>query len=147
MQVRTEIEIAAPVAEVWRVLLDFSSYPQWNPFLVEVRGEPRAGARFDITLSFPDSHREERTRRRLLKYAPESELRWLGHWGMKGLFDIEHFVRVEPRDLGTRLIQGADFSGILLKGMLEKVTHSTRGFVYMNQALKRRIETPASNRP
>lgn len=140
MQVRTEIEIAASLAAVWRVLLDFGAYPQWNPFMVEVFGELRPGAIFDITLSLPDAHRELKLRRRLLKLDEESEIRWLGHWRMKGLFDTEHFIRAEFRDGNTRIAHGADFSGVLLKMMLNDVTHFTRGFVYMNQALKRRVE-------
>jgi hypothetical protein len=143
MQVRTEIEIAASVAEAWSVLLDFGAYPQWNPFMVEVLGELRPGAIFEITSSLPDSHRELKARRLLLKLDAESEIRWRGHLWMKGLFDTEHFIRVESRDGSTRVTQGADFSGIFLKLMLENVTHSARGFVYMNQALKRRVESRA----
>jgi uncharacterized protein YndB with AHSA1/START domain len=33
---RAEIEIAAPIDEVWRHMLDTDAYGQWNPFIVQV---------------------------------------------------------------------------------------------------------------
>ena len=144
MEVRTEIEISAPAAEIWKVLLDFRRYPEWNPFIVRIAGEPEVGSRLAITLSLPDSNREREIGPRLLRCDAERELRWLGHLGMKGLFDGEHFFRLEARGDGTtRVVHGEDFSGILLRFMLNQVTEATRGFVYMNQALKRRVEQGA----
>jgi hypothetical protein len=149
MEIRTEVEISAPPAEVWRVLLDFPRYPEWNPFIVELRGEAESGALLELTLSLPDSNRERALRARLLKCEAERELRWLAHSWMKGLFDGEHFFRLEPRgETRTRVVQGEDFSGILLRLLLPRVTEAARGFVYMNQALKRRVEAgPTAARP
>ncbi|HWA76197.1 MAG TPA: SRPBCC domain-containing protein [Polyangiaceae bacterium] len=141
MEIRTEIEIAAPPSEVWRVLLDFRRYPEWNPFIVELKGEAKTGAALDLTISLPNSNSERVVRAQLLKCQPEDELRWLGHWWMKGLFDGEHFVRLETRGGGTRVVQGEDFSGVLLRFLMPRVTEAARGFVYMNQALKRRVES------
>ncbi|MFZ5894548.1 MAG: SRPBCC family protein [Myxococcota bacterium] len=144
MEVRTEIEISASPAEIWKVLLDFRHYPEWNPFIVHINGEAKVGAELGMTLSLPDSNRERELSARLLKCEEQRELRWLGHLWMKGLFDGEHFFKLEPRPDGTtRLVQGEDFNGILLRFMLAQVTEATRGFVYMNQALKRRIEQGA----
>jgi hypothetical protein len=141
MEIRTEIEIAAPPADVWRVLLDFRRYPEWNPFIVDFKGEAKPGASVALTISLPDSNSERQFQARLLKCEPESELRWLGHLWMKGLFDGEHFLRLEARGTGqTRVVHGEDFSGIFLRFLLPKVTEAARGFVYMNQALKRRVE-------
>ena len=141
MEIRTEIEIAAPVREVWRVLSDFRRYPEWNPFIVELRGEAETGAALDLTLILPDSNQERVFRARLLKCEASRELRWLSHLWMKGLFDGEHFVRLEARGENTRVVQGEDFSGILLRFSMPRVTEAARGFVYMNQALKRRVES------
>lgn len=144
MEVRTEIEISASPAEIWKVLLDFRHYPDWNPFIVRIAGEPNVGQRLEMTLSLPDSNREREISARLLTCNAEQELRWLDHLWMKGLFDGEHFIRLEARGEGTtRVVHGQDFTGVLLRFMLNQVTETTRGFVYMNQALKRRIEQGA----
>ena len=60
---------------------------------------------------------------------------------MRGLLDGEHFLLLAPDARGhTRLIHGENATGILLKFALARVTLKTRGLVYMNQALKRRVE-------
>lgn len=144
MEVRTEIEIAAPPAAIWKVLLDFRRYPEWNPFIVRIAGEAKVGSALEMTLSLPDSNREREVSPRLLRCDAEQELRWLDHLWMKGLFDGEHFFRLEPRSDGTtRVVHGEDFHGIFLRFMLKQVTEQTRGFVYMNQALKKRVEQGA----
>jgi hypothetical protein len=145
MEVRTEIEILAPIQDVWKVLLDFARYPEWNPFIVELLGEAAKERSLDVTLSLPDSHREHRLKARVLACEQDRELRWVVHFGMKGLFDGEHFFRLESHgERRTRLVHGEDFSGILLKFFLTRVTEASRGFVYMNQALKRRVESAAT---
>lgn len=141
MEIRTEIEIEASPQAVWRVLTDFPRYSEWNPFIVAVGGEPRQGTTLSVTLSMPESAKEYRLRPRVVRCEAEAELRWLGHLWFKGLFDGEHFFRLhEPAPGRTRFVHGEDFSGVLLRFATRTVTEATRGFVYMNQALKRRVE-------
>ena len=141
MELRTEIEIEAAPAAVWDVLTHFASYPEWNPFIVRAKGELRASERLELTMSLPDSNREHVVRPRLLLCDAPRELRWLGHLWVKGLFDGEHFFRLHESDPGrTRLIHGEDVSGLLVRFALGTIAEVTRGFVYMNQALKRRVE-------
>jgi hypothetical protein len=141
MELRTEIEIEASPEEVWNVLTDFPRYPEWNPFLVKMKGPLRAGERLEVTMSLPDSNKEYVFRPRLLLCEAPRELRWLGHLWFKGLFDGEHFFRLNESGPGiTRLVHGEDFSGLFLRLALGTVTEAGRGFAYMNQALKRRVE-------
>lgn len=142
MEIRTEIEIEAAPRAVWSVLTDFPRYSEWNPFIVAIDGEPRQGTTLSVTLSMPESAKEYRLRPRLVRCEAETELRWLGHLWFKGLFDGEHFFRLhEQAATRTRFVHGEDFSGVLLRFAMRTVTEATRGFVYMNQALKRRVET------
>jgi uncharacterized protein YndB with AHSA1/START domain len=46
-----EVEIAAPAAFVWAVLVDFAHYPQWNPFTVRVDTTLELGAPVELTLA------------------------------------------------------------------------------------------------
>ena len=36
----TEIQIDASADQVWAILSDFASYPQWNPFITSMVGAP-----------------------------------------------------------------------------------------------------------
>lgn len=141
METRTEIEIEAPPPAVWRVLVDFDRYPEWNPFFVAVRGKLEPAARLSVVESEPETHRERSSSVRVKSCEPERELRWLGHAVMKGLLDTEHFISLEAASSGhTRVIHGENTTGLLLKLALPRVMRRTRGLVYMNQALKRRVE-------
>jgi hypothetical protein len=140
VELRTEIEISAPPSKVWAVLTDFYAYPDWNPFLVRVSGKPEAGAKLTIVAAMPGG-RDWTLRPTILKVEPERELRWLGRLLLPGIFDGEHFFKVV--DLGgdrSRFMHGEDFSGVLVRFASGMLTDTARGFVYMNQALKRRVE-------
>lgn len=138
MQLRTEIDIAAPPRKVWEVLTNFRAYPEWNPFITSVRGKPRVGQKLEVVMSPPQS-REMKFNPEVLRAEPFIELRWRGVLWFDWLFVGEHFFRLEEVDPNrTRLVHGEDFSGWLVK--MVSFTHTTRGFVFMNQALKKRVE-------
>ncbi len=48
------VEIAAPAAFVWDVLVDYPRYPQWNPYTVQVSTTLVIGDPIDLTLPNPD---------------------------------------------------------------------------------------------
>ena len=51
----------------------------------------------------------------IVKLEPGRELRWLGHLGVRGLFDGEHGFRVVPEDVGRcRFEQFETFTGLLV---------------------------------
>jgi hypothetical protein len=141
MELRTEIEIAAAPRAIWSILMDFPTYGDWNPFIPALSGEARVGSRLEVLITSP-SGREMTIRPKVLAVVPDQELRWLGHFFFRGLFDGEHFFRLtEVRAGHTRFVHGENFSGILLKTMTGLLTDTARGFVFMNQALKRRVES------
>lgn len=48
------VEIDAPAAFVWDVLVDYASYPEWNPYTMAVETTLEIGDRIDLTLPNPD---------------------------------------------------------------------------------------------
>ncbi len=140
MELRTEIDIAAPPARVWEVLTDFSSYHEWNPFITSIAGKLAVGEELAITVSPPESG-EMSFRPTLVRCEEPRELRWLGKLWIRGLFDGEHFFQCTEADAGhTRFVHGENFNGLLVKLVGKRLTNVARGFVYMNLALKRRVE-------
>ena len=49
-----QVEIDAPAAFVWEVLVDYAGYPRWNPYTVAVRTTLEVGDPIDLTLPRPD---------------------------------------------------------------------------------------------
>jgi hypothetical protein len=140
-ELRTEIDIEAPRQRVWNALTDFARFPEWNPFVLAVEGEPAKGVRLKVTLR--TSPGGEMTFRPLVLAAePERELRWRGRLLMPGLFDGEHYFQLSDASPGlTRLIHGERFSGLLVPWLRLSLERDTRqGFVAMNRAVKRRLE-------
>jgi len=140
MEIRTELEIAAPASHVWRILTDFPRYGDWNPFITEIAGELAVERQLQLRLSLPEG-RDFNIRPRLLRCDENRELCWRGHFLFPGLFDGEHFFRLESvSERRTRFVQGENFGGVLVRFSGRTITRAARGFVYMNQALKRRAE-------
>jgi hypothetical protein len=140
MEIRSELEIAAPAAEVWGILTDFPRYQEWNPFITELKCDGIVGNSMQLLLSLPEG-RDYRLKPKLLRIEENYELRFRAHLLFPGLFDGEHFLRlVSTTPERTRFVQGENFSGVLLRFSGRTLTQVARGFDYMNEALKRRAE-------
>jgi hypothetical protein len=134
------LAIAAPAATVWRVLTDFAAYPEWNPFIREISGELREGARLTVRIA-PPGRSAMTFRPRVLEVAPPRAFRWLGHLFIPGIFDGEHRFRIEPLQGQCRFTQEEEFRGVLASLVLHWIGAATeRGFAAMNEALKSRAE-------
>lgn len=139
--IKTSIDISASPEMVWRVLSHFPAYPKWNPFIREIQGDARPGARLRVRMRLPGG-RSMRFAPRVLKVTPAAELRWRGKLLVKGLFDGEHaFIIVPDGVRGVRFIQREHFSGLLAPLILLLQGGKIReGFERMNQAFKKQAE-------
>lgn len=145
-EMRFEVEIAAPIAHVYRVLTDFGSYELWNPFLTSVRGELVVGQKLQVEMSLPEGRIYE-LEPQVTQVTENAELRWRGRFWFPALLEAEHFFQLHERGPeATRVVQGQNFSGFLLRFAGNALTLSARGSVYMNQALKKRAESTAALR-
>src|ERR1051325_3394034 len=111
-QILTAIDIEATADAIWRVLTDFKSYPEWNPFLRRLVGEPKVGARLEVTAQ-PEGRKPMTFKPTVLVAEPGRELRWLGRVLMPGIFDGEHAFIIEPQAKGCRLRHEETFTGLL----------------------------------
>lgn len=141
-RIRTEIEIEAEAERVWSILVDFPSYPDWNPFIRSISGLANVGEQLRAFIQ-PQGGKGMTFSPAVLAAIPKRELRWRGHLLFPGIFDGEHYFQIEPiAPTRVRFIQGEDFSGILIpftKSSLEGGTKA--GFIAMNRALKSRAES------
>lgn len=139
-RIETVIDIAAAPSAVWRVLMDFSAYPDWNPMVRSIAGTPRRGERLDVCIQPPGKSRM-RFRPRVQVVDEARAFSWLGQLLLPGLFDGLHEFRLQPVADGTRLYHRESFSGLLLPLLWPMMEAPTRaGFEAMNQALKIRAE-------
>jgi hypothetical protein len=135
----TSIDITASPAAVWRALTNFAAYPEWNPFIRRLVGEPRVGARLEVTVQ-PAGRRAMTFKPTVLAADPERELRWFGRVIMPGLFDGEHAFIIERTSAGCRLHQEENFHGLLVPLFGAMLDDTEKSFEALNRALKQRVE-------
>ncbi|MCI4317591.1 MAG: SRPBCC domain-containing protein [Thermoplasmata archaeon] len=135
-----EVEIHASAERVWSILTDGARYPEWNPFILKLEGELRPGGRLDVLLRPPGS-RAMGFHPNVLAFRGPRELRWLGHVGVRGIFDGEHSFELIDGSAGSvRFIQSERFSGVLVPLFGTVIRRAKEGFGLMNAALKARAE-------
>ena len=143
--IRTTIDIGVMPERVWRILVDFARYPQWNVTFRFADGHMRVGERLDVKV-LSGNLRETRVRPVLLRAEESRELRWRGSLLLPGILDGEHIFELVPSgEGGTRFNHSEIFSGILVSMLRRELdTNTRRAFESFNRALKRRAEDDSS---
>ncbi|MEK6493167.1 SRPBCC domain-containing protein [Myroides odoratimimus] len=136
MTIETSITIKATKDAIWQVLMNFSEYPEWNPFILSITGEPIIGKQININLP------EMKFKPIVLTNQKEQLFSWKGKLGIKEIFDGHHQFEIQQLDEQHCLfIHREVFSGILVPLFKKKLQTKTRqGFEAMNIALKNRAK-------
>jgi hypothetical protein len=140
-EVRSEIEINSYPESVWRILIDFGAYDQWNPFINKIIGAPTEGSKIDIYIETP-SGKNRKYSPRITRVEEGRELRWFGKSSLPGFLNAEHiFIIQELQPERVHFIQRELFDGLLTRVFGKGVdTDIRQGFQDMNDALKKRAE-------
>lgn len=137
----TRIDIAACPACVWEVLLDFPAYGEWNPFIGRIEGVARVGGVLRVSMQIAGGRPMTFRPRVRIVESPQA-LCWLGHLGLRGLFDGEHYFQLTALPSGlTRFTHGERFSGLLAGLFAARMMGPFEAaFATMNEALRQRAE-------
>jgi hypothetical protein len=140
-EVRSEIEINSYPESVWKILTDFATYDQWNPFINQIIGLPTEGSKIDIYIETP-SGKNRKYSPRITKVEEGRELRWFGKSSIPGFLNAEHIFTIEElQPESVRFIQREVFDGLLTRLFGKGLdTDVMQGFQDMNGALKKRAE-------
>ena len=134
----TEIQINASPAKVWEVFAANEQWAVWNPFITKSLGPLIVGQKIANTLELM-GQKPMTIKPTVLKADAAKELRWLGRLLLPGIFDGEHYFKLEASGEGTRFVQGEIFKGILI-GVVN-MDDVKKGFEALNEALKKRVES------
>lgn len=140
-RIETKITINATPGQVWATLVNFQEYPDWNPFIVKLKGEAIAGTKLEAHLKIGNKDPQV-FKPKVLVCRPNEAFRWRGKLFVRGLFDGEHYFKLRALPNGqTALTHGERFSGILSGPILKMIGADTvQGFERMNEALRERVE-------
>jgi hypothetical protein len=107
------IEIDAPVAWVWKALTYFTSYPEWNSFLVSMAGELKVGSVFNVTVRVP-GRKDIKFPSQIVNIIEGKEL-LLKRTSKKVLISNDHIFSLEALNSDrTRFTQKMTYSGIMI---------------------------------
>jgi hypothetical protein len=142
--IEQHIDIDDTPAAVWAVLTNGPAYPDWNPFIIQLEGELRVGAKLTVRIA-PPGGRAMTFRPTVTSVEPAARLEWLGRVGLPGIFDGRHSFTLTELDGGrTRLTQAESFSGILTWLSKKVFERTSRGFSAMNAELAARCHAPST---
>ena len=109
-EIRTEIDIRAPVEKVWELLTDFKSFELWNPFIRKIEGTPSVGKKIKIHLH-TSAGKSRSYQPKITMAETFKELRWFGKSTIPGLFNGERIFILEPIESNqTRFIHKEVYS-------------------------------------
>jgi len=138
----SEIEIKSSPEQVWHILTDFPSFPEWNPFIRKAEGELRVGKHLEVKLK-PPKGMGMTLKPKILTIRPNQELSWLGHLYIPWLFDGRRIFTIIHLDENRVLfVQREKFTGILFPvfWLIGVTKNALGGFEAMNKALRERAE-------
>lgn len=145
-ELSTFIEIDAKPDVVWRHLVAFRHYGEWNPFITSLTGHPIVGEKVTVTMKLKTQDGRNQANHiitpRIIKVEDEHEIRWEhGAWFLS-LLSVEHWFRISQRKGGVKFHQCMRAEGLMTAVLKDDYFGMFReGFAAMNQALKVRVET------
>lgn len=140
--ISVETRIEASAEAVWAVLTDFASYPQWNPFICQFKGNLALGAKVEVVLQ-PDGSRPLTFRPTIVELERGSSFACLGHTIVRGVFDGRHRFELRSDGKATVLKLSESFEGLLVPLLKGTLAGAERGFRKMNEVVKQRAEAGA----
>lgn len=142
--VEVKTEIAAPASAVYETLMDFPSYKEWNPMVVEASGESRVGEKIEVLVKI-GTRAPSKFVPTVLVNEENKEFRWVGVLLTAFVYRGEHYFLIEDTPAGCVFTHGEKWTGIfepLITALLgkEEIEASFKGF---NEALKEHVEPRA----
>jgi hypothetical protein len=142
LTVRTELKIAATPQAVWDLLLDFESYPRWNPSIRRAQGEVGLGNTVELWTAMLPLGPPVHVRAVVVEVDAPRRLQWLGTLHATWIFTGLHRFILHPQEDDTvLLVQEETFRGALVLVLAPFLRYRiTRLFLRTSEAVKRLAE-------
>ena len=136
-ELRTEIEIAAPLTKVWSILTDLDNWKEWNPIVNQASGVASIGSKLSITMRGKDGKDANKYMPIVTNIEEPKSFRWRVKMMAGFLFTNDKVFELEEIASGTRLVHIEGFSGILVPMFWSKLNKGALPMLKsMNDALK-----------
>lgn len=146
--INTEIEINAPVEQVWQVISDFKNYKSWNTQLYFLSGKAELGERLEVKLE-PMGHKGYTFKPVVNDLQQGKKLSWKGSIYRGGLYQVQHeFLLYQSGRSGTKLINRELCKGILCPIIqhLPITKNAKASFDWLNEEIREQAELLVENK-
>ena len=137
-EVKTEIDISAPPAKVWNIIIDINSWQEWSPIINASQGVATVGSKLNITMMSEEVGKDGPNYSPVITELTEPNyFHWRAHMLAEFVFTNEKIFKLEETSSGTRLTHTETFTGLLaplFRGQMEKGVAPMLNA--MNKALK-----------
>jgi hypothetical protein len=113
-EIRTEIEIAAPPAKVWSLLVDVDKWHEWSPIIKKSVGQASMGTELDITMMAKEGDGDgPNYKPKITELRENKHFRWRAHMMAAFLFTNDKVFDLEETATGTKVVHKELFTGML----------------------------------
>lgn len=140
----TEVTIDVSAEHLWRRLVGFDDYGDWNPYIKKAKGSIDPESELVLTLAPQDTAESDATYV-VQDMVPQKLLKLRSNLaGVGFLFSMDYdWVLEELTPQRTRFIQVQRYRGLLVPFVIQSLKTKTRqSLVHMNRALKNLAQTP-----
>jgi hypothetical protein len=107
----TELIIPAKPDDVWDVLTNIATFPDWNPQIFKIKGKFELGKSITAHVYAPDgSGKRYAFKGKVTDFEKGKKLAWKG--GVPGILSGYHYWELVDLGTETKVIQGEKFYGI-----------------------------------
>ncbi|MEC4674417.1 MAG: SRPBCC domain-containing protein [Nitrospirota bacterium] len=140
-EIRTEIEIAAPLKKVWKILTDFDNWKEWNPIVIQVSGAASLGSKLSVSMRGKDGKDGPKYMPIITIFEEPKSFRWRATMMAGFIFTNDKVFELEETVSGTRFIHKELFSGMMVPLMWCNMNEGVPPMLQsMNDALKTKAE-------
>ena len=140
-ELKTEIQIAAPIDRVWQVLTDFEHWHDWNPMVNQVSGNAAVGSQLIITMRGSDGKDAMKYQAAVLEANPPRSFRWRATMMGGLMFTNDRVFELTEKNGGTVLVNKEEFNGLMVPLFWGKMKLFVVPMLEsMNKALKEKLE-------
>lgn len=141
-EIRTEIEISAPVAHVWGILTNIDDWVNWSPIINRSSGDAALGSVVSITMMSEEEGKDGPNYSPVITILDEQKLfRWRAKVLAGFIMTNDKVFELEETASGTRLIHKELFSGMMVPLFWSSVEKNVPTMLNtMNEALKTKAE-------
>jgi hypothetical protein len=144
VRIATNIDIDAPIAQVWALLTGFDTYARWNRYIVRIDGAAVSGTAITVHAIMQPGAAPLAQLVDVIAVVPFA-MHWQGGFTDRSRFCGDHHFRLDALETGCRFDHFEDFSGTQANAILAVHDKTiAANFALFNRSLKDAAERNAA---